>query len=328
MVTPLREILDRTYLRLGRGHRPRPRRPHGGAAQPRGRERAAALRPADPLGRLGLADPAGARAWTSHAIGFKSLADAIWLRNHVVESLELANSSEDPAQARAAADLRLRRRRIRRARGAGRAAGLRRGRDGPLPARPAARHALDPGRGDRPGPARDRPQAGRLRAAPSCAGAGSRSGSAPPWSRSRPTPPPSRPARRSRPGPSSGRPAWSRIRAWRGCRVPLDERGRVQVDETLRVQGQEGVWALGDCAAVPEPGRVARRRPPPSTASARRAWSPDNVAAALRGDCRRAATATPAAPPSSTSAATRPWAGSGASPSAASSPGGWRGPTT
>jgi NADH dehydrogenase len=33
--------------------------------------------------------------------------------------------------------------------------------------------------------------------------------------------------------------------------LPLDERGRVMVDATLRVQGFEDVWALGDCAAVP-----------------------------------------------------------------------------
>ncbi|HUF02090.1 MAG TPA: NAD(P)/FAD-dependent oxidoreductase [Gaiellaceae bacterium] len=33
--------------------------------------------------------------------------------------------------------------------------------------------------------------------------------------------------------------------------LPLDERGRVLVGETLRVEGREDVWALGDCAAVP-----------------------------------------------------------------------------
>jgi len=33
--------------------------------------------------------------------------------------------------------------------------------------------------------------------------------------------------------------------------LPLDERGRVRVDETLRVEGLEHVWALGDCARVP-----------------------------------------------------------------------------
>jgi NADH dehydrogenase len=41
--------------------------------------------------------------------------------------------------------------------------------------------------------------------------------------------------------------------------LPLDERGRVKVDETLRVEGHEHVWALGDDAAVPNkatPGRV------------------------------------------------------------------------
>jgi NADH dehydrogenase len=32
--------------------------------------------------------------------------------------------------------------------------------------------------------------------------------------------------------------------------LPLDERGRVLVDTTLRVEGRENVWALGDCAAV------------------------------------------------------------------------------
>jgi NADH dehydrogenase len=33
--------------------------------------------------------------------------------------------------------------------------------------------------------------------------------------------------------------------------LPCDERGRVTVDEALRVTGMPGVWALGDCAAVP-----------------------------------------------------------------------------
>jgi NADH dehydrogenase len=33
--------------------------------------------------------------------------------------------------------------------------------------------------------------------------------------------------------------------------LPLDDRGRVVVDDFLRVRGHEHVWALGDCAAVP-----------------------------------------------------------------------------
>ena len=41
--------------------------------------------------------------------------------------------------------------------------------------------------------------------------------------------------------------------------LPLDERGRVVVDETLRVEGMADIWALGDSAAVPNtktPGAV------------------------------------------------------------------------
>ena len=38
------------------------------------------------------------------------------------------------------------------------------------------------------------------------------------------------------------------LREWS---LPLDERGRVEVDELLRVHGHEHVWALGDCARVP-----------------------------------------------------------------------------
>jgi NADH:ubiquinone reductase (H+-translocating) len=33
--------------------------------------------------------------------------------------------------------------------------------------------------------------------------------------------------------------------------LPLDERNRVEVDEVLRVRGHEHVWSLGDCARVP-----------------------------------------------------------------------------
>jgi len=35
--------------------------------------------------------------------------------------------------------------------------------------------------------------------------------------------------------------------------VPLDERGRVPVDSHLRVEGLSSVWAIGDCAAAPDP---------------------------------------------------------------------------
>ena len=39
-----------------------------------------------------------------------------------------------------------------------------------------------------------------------------------------------------------------KLREWS---LPLDEKGRVVVDQFLRVSGQEHVWALGDCAHVP-----------------------------------------------------------------------------
>jgi NADH dehydrogenase len=32
------------------------------------------------------------------------------------------------------------------------------------------------------------------------------------------------------------------------------ERGRLRVDECMRLAGHDGVWALGDCAAIPAPG--------------------------------------------------------------------------
>ncbi len=37
------------------------------------------------------------------------------------------------------------------------------------------------------------------------------------------------------------------------CGLPLDERGRVPVDQYLKVEGMDSVWAIGDCAAAPDP---------------------------------------------------------------------------
>ena len=45
-------------------------------------------------------------------------------------------------------------------------------------------------------------------------------------------------------------------------RLPLDERGRVVVDETLAVSGLHAVWSLGDCAAVPNAATPGRFDPP------------------------------------------------------------------
>ena len=49
------------------------------------------------------------------------------------------------------------------------------------------------------------------------------------------------------------------LRKWS---LPLDERGSVEVDQFLRVSGHEHVWALGDCALVPN---TRSDRPDPPT---------------------------------------------------------------
>ena len=53
--------------------------------------------------------------------------------------------------------------------------------------------------------------------------------------------------------------------------LPLDERGRVKVDELLRVEGHEHVWALGDCAAVPNLATPGEVDPPTSQHALRQA---------------------------------------------------------
>jgi NADH dehydrogenase len=44
--------------------------------------------------------------------------------------------------------------------------------------------------------------------------------------------------------------------------LPLDERGRIVVEPTLRVEGRENVWALGDCARVPNEATPEHPDPP------------------------------------------------------------------
>jgi NADH:quinone reductase (non-electrogenic) len=44
--------------------------------------------------------------------------------------------------------------------------------------------------------------------------------------------------------------------------LPTDEQGRVTVDGALRVEGMPGVWALGDSAAVPNAATPGRSDPP------------------------------------------------------------------
>jgi len=53
--------------------------------------------------------------------------------------------------------------------------------------------------------------------------------------------------------------------------LPLDDRHRVRVHETLRVEGLEDVWALGDCAGVPNAATPGRPDPPTSQHALRQA---------------------------------------------------------
>jgi NADH dehydrogenase len=65
--------------------------------------------------------------------------------------------------------------------------------------------------------------------------------------------------------------------------LPLD-RGRVRTDSAFRVEGHAGIWALGDCASVPDAGT---RRPSPPTAqcAVRQADRlADNLLRTIRGE--------------------------------------------
>src|SRR6201994_758199 len=94
VVTPLREILKRTYLRLGQiaGHDPEAK-----TIELHAKEGAKETIPYDQLllslGSVSRTLPIP--GLTEHAMGFKGLADAIWLRNRIVENLEEANATTD-----------------------------------------------------------------------------------------------------------------------------------------------------------------------------------------------------------------------------------------
>ena len=329
VVTPLRDVLDQTHLRLGVVVARDAARRTVTLLDPEGSERE--LR----YDRLVVAHGSVSRVLpipglADHAIGFKSLADAIWLRNHVIQCMEVADTTDDPATPGGAADVRVRGRRLRRPRGAGGAAGLRRRGDRALPTGKPAGNALDPGRGDGPGPARDRPSPGGLCPAPAA--------------RARDRHPARDDARggdghlgtdldrrdASARAPSSGPPGWSphperpqpgaggrRARSHRGRRPPAGARARTTSGRSATA------------AAVPDPAKPGRLCPPTSQHAIRQGRTAGrNVAASLGiGD--------PAPFTYKTLGAVReprPLQGGGDAwavhASAGSRRGGWRGPTT
>jgi NADH:quinone reductase (non-electrogenic) len=67
--------------------------------------------------------------------------------------------------------------------------------------------------------------------------------------------------------------------------LPLDSSGRIETDATMRVNGTSNVWAIGDAAAVPDPAQHRRAPTPPTCQHAIRQGRrvAENVAAALSG---------------------------------------------
>ena len=261
-----------------------------------------------------------------HAVGFKSLADAIWLRNHVVETLEEANATEDPARRdelltyvfvgggyaglEALAELQDFAADAMESYPRARLHGMRwvlvEATDRVLP-------EIDPQLADYAlRELRGRGIDIRLETTLEEVGADS--------------------ARLS-----SGETLPTRTVVWTAgvapqpilseLSLPLDERGRVPVDDHLRVRG-DGL-GLGDRRLRRRAGPA--RRHLPADRPARGAPGAGRGPQHRRRAGRRLAasrSSTAAKPPSSTSAATRRSAGSATGPSAASPPGGWPGPTT
>ena len=121
------------------------RRPRGGAP----------LRPADRRARLDVAHAARSPGWPSTRIGFKTLPEAIALRNRAAAVARAGRDDSTRPPAASCLTFVFVGARLRGPRGPRRAAGLRRRRDRPLPALPRAGHALHARRGARAGHAGD-----------------------------------------------------------------------------------------------------------------------------------------------------------------------------
>ena len=94
MVTPLRDVLSHTRLRIGAVVARDPARQTITMVDPEGHEHECRY------DRLVVAHGSVSRVLPvpgleEHAIGFKSLSDAVWLRNQVVQCLEMADAAED-----------------------------------------------------------------------------------------------------------------------------------------------------------------------------------------------------------------------------------------
>jgi NADH:ubiquinone reductase (H+-translocating) len=71
--------------------------------------------------------------------------------------------------------------------------------------------------------------------------------------------------------------------------LPLDEGGRILADREMRVAERPGVWAIGDCAAVPDPARPGQPCPPTAQHAIRQGrLVARNIAVSLQGGRPRA----------------------------------------
>jgi NADH dehydrogenase len=71
--------------------------------------------------------------------------------------------------------------------------------------------------------------------------------------------------------------------------LPLNDGGRILTDREMRVPGWPGVWAVGDCAAVPDPARRGRACPPTAQHAIRQGrLVAHNIAASVGGRSPRA----------------------------------------
>jgi len=280
VVTPLRDILRRTNLRLGAvcGHDPGARtvqvRTHEGETEE--------LRYDQLLLALGsVSRLLPVPGLDEHAIGFKSLADAIWLRNHVIETLEQANATEDPAR---------RDELLTYVFVGGGYAGL----EALAELQDFAADAMDEyprarlhgmrwilvEAADRVLPETDPDLADwalrELRGRGIDIRLGTRLEEVTAASASL----------------STGEVMPTRTVVWttgvaphpslRGLSVPLDDAGRVPADPFLRVEGMDSVWAIGDCAAVPDPARPGQACPPTAQHAVRQGpVAANNIAAEL-----------------------------------------------
>jgi NADH dehydrogenase len=66
--------------------------------------------------------------------------------------------------------------------------------------------------------------------------------------------------------------------------LPLDDGGRIVTDREMRVTAHPGVWAVGDCAAVPDPARTGHACPPTAQHAIRQGkLAARNISASVEG---------------------------------------------